>query len=217
MGLFGLVGEQVHGVGSVVPQQVVGPAAGLAQRIGVGAAEEVGLHIHLLDVELARRDLLVHILVAGVEAAGVAAHGHQPGLLLQGHHGFSALEGIRQGNFHLHMLARLQAGNRLLGVHLRGGAQDDGVHFLQGQAVGQIGGDMADAVFVSDFLGLLQIAADQGHHFHTVDVLDAVQVFDAEGTGASQCNFDGFAHIRHSPESDGPPPCCWRVHGKNGA
>jgi len=61
---------------------VVGPAAGLAQRVGVGAAEEIGLHIHLLDVEFAGRDPVVDVLVAGVEAAGVAAHGHQAGLLL---------------------------------------------------------------------------------------------------------------------------------------
>jgi len=80
MGLPHWYGEQVHRVRGVVPQQVVGPAARLAQRVDVGAAEEVGLHIHLLDVELARRDLLVHLLVAGVEAAGVAAHGHQAGL-----------------------------------------------------------------------------------------------------------------------------------------
>jgi hypothetical protein len=52
-GAAGLVGEQVHRVRGVVPQQVVGPAARLAQRVHVGAAEEVGLHVHLLDVELA--------------------------------------------------------------------------------------------------------------------------------------------------------------------
>ena len=56
IGLPRLVGEQVDGVRGVVPQQVVGPAARLAERVHVGAAEEVGLHVHLLDVELAGDD-----------------------------------------------------------------------------------------------------------------------------------------------------------------
>ena len=52
-------------------------AARLAQRVHVGAAEEIGLHIHLLDVEFTGLDLLVHPLVAGVEAAGMATHSNQ--------------------------------------------------------------------------------------------------------------------------------------------
>ena len=56
IGLAGLVREQVHGVGGVVPEQVIGPAARLAQRVHVGAPEEVGLHVHLLDVQLAGLD-----------------------------------------------------------------------------------------------------------------------------------------------------------------
>ena len=81
-------------------------------------------------------------------------------------------------------------------MHLRGRAQDDGVHFGQRQAVGQVGGDVADAVLGGDFLGFFQVAADQRDDFHAVDVLDAVQVFDAEGTGAGQGDFDGFAHFK---------------------
>ena len=81
-----LVRKQVHRVGGMVPQQVVGPAARLAQGVHVGAPEEIGLHIQLLDVEFAGPDLLVHIQVAGVKAPSVAAHGHQAGLLLPGHH-----------------------------------------------------------------------------------------------------------------------------------
>jgi malonyl CoA-acyl carrier protein transacylase len=50
-----------------------------------------------------------------------------------------------------------------------------------------------DAVFVGHFLGLVKAATDQGDDFHAVDVLDAVQVLDAEGTSASQRYFDGLA------------------------
>ena len=59
-----LVVEQVDRVRRVVPQQVVGPAARLAQGVHVRAAEEVGLHVHLLDRQLAGDDLVVDVLVA---------------------------------------------------------------------------------------------------------------------------------------------------------
>ena len=52
-GATALVSEQVDGVRGMVPQQVVGPAAGLTGSVHVGAAEKVGLHIHLLNVQLA--------------------------------------------------------------------------------------------------------------------------------------------------------------------
>ena len=62
--LAGLVLEQVDRVRGVVPEQVVGPAARLPGRVHVGAAEEVGLHVHLLDGQLARDDAVAHPLVA---------------------------------------------------------------------------------------------------------------------------------------------------------
>ena len=52
------------------------------------AAKEISLHGHLLDVEFARLDLLVHVLVAGIGAAGAPAHDDQAGLLLRRHHFF---------------------------------------------------------------------------------------------------------------------------------
>ena len=70
----GLVLEQIDGVAGVVPQQVVGPAARLAQRVHVGAAEEVRLHVHLLHLQFAGLDALVDPLVAGIEAPRVSGH-----------------------------------------------------------------------------------------------------------------------------------------------
>ena len=71
--LAGLILKQVDRVAGVVPQQMVRPAPRLAERVHVGAAEEVRLHVHLLHLQLARLDALVHPLVARVEAARVAA------------------------------------------------------------------------------------------------------------------------------------------------
>ena len=193
-GAAALVGEQIDRVRGVVPQQVVGPAAGLAQRIHVGAAEKVGLYIHLLDVELACLDLVVHPLVAGVEAPGVAHHGHKAGFLLHTQDFLAFFVHIAQRDLDLHMFARLQARQGLAGVHLCGRAQNDGVNFFQGQRLVQVGGDVTNAVFVSHLFGFGELTPDQRDDFHAVDVLDAVQVFDAESTRARQGDFDGFAH-----------------------
>ena len=127
----------------------------------------------------------------GWEGGGGAAHRDQAGLLLQGHHFFRALEAVRQRDFDLHVLASLQAGQGLLGVHLRRGAENDGVDLLHRQAVGEVGGDVTDAVLVGDLLGLFKVAADERDHFDTVDVLDAVEVLDAESAGAGESYFDG--------------------------
>jgi hypothetical protein len=115
-------------VGGVVPQQVVGPAARLAQRVHVAAAEEVGLHVHLLDVELAGSDLLVDPLVAGVEAPGVAAHGDQAGDFSRpGTTSSPSLSTSHSGISTCTCLPALQAGQGLAGVHLGWGAEDDRV------------------------------------------------------------------------------------------
>ena len=92
----GLPGEQVDRVRRVMPQQVVGPRARLAERVHVRAAEEVGLHVHLLDVELARPDLPVHPLVAGIEAARVADHRDLARCLLRRADRLGVLAGCRR-------------------------------------------------------------------------------------------------------------------------
>ena len=84
-----LVSEQVDSMGSVVPKQMVSPATWLPKRIHIGASEEIGLHIHLLDIELPCFHFVVHILVAGVKAACVPTHGDQPFFFGQNHHRFS--------------------------------------------------------------------------------------------------------------------------------
>ena len=47
------------------------------------AAEEVRLHVHLLDLQLAGGDAPVHPLMRRIEAARVPDHADQAGLLLQ--------------------------------------------------------------------------------------------------------------------------------------
>ena len=108
-GAAALVGEQIHCVCGVVPEQVIGPAAGLAECIHIGSAKKISLHIELLEIESAGADLLIDVLVTGVKTPGVATHGDQPSGFLQSDYLLGALEGISQRNFYLHMLARLQA------------------------------------------------------------------------------------------------------------
>ena len=145
-----MVGEQIHCVCGMVPQQMIGPTARLTQGVHIGTAEKIGLHIHLKHIELARLDLLVHKLVTGIKATRVAAHCHQPVLLLQCHHLGTVFVNITQGNFHLHVFTCLQASNGLCSMHLRGRTQNDRVHFLDRQTFIQVGGDMRNTVFFGD-------------------------------------------------------------------
>ena len=125
-----LVAEQIHSVGSMVPQQMVGPRACFAFGIDVFAAEEIGLHIHLLDVQFACGDFIVQVLVRRVEAAGMAYHRYQACGLLQGQHFFGVAQGISQGYFHLHVFACFQASQGLGGVHLGRGTQNHCIHLV---------------------------------------------------------------------------------------
>ena len=113
-----LVLEQVHGVTGVMPQQMIGPTTRLAQRIGVGPAEEIGLHVHLLNLQLAGLDALMNPLVAGIEAPGVAAHADDARLLLHLQQPFGVGQVVGNRDFDHHVLARAHALLGLLRVHL---------------------------------------------------------------------------------------------------
>ena len=188
----GLVLEQINGMRGVVPQQMVGPRTRFTLGVGVGAAEEIGLNVHLLDIQFTRGDFVVYPLVAGIEAAGVADHGDEAGFFLHFQHFFGICPRVGQRNFHLYVFAGAQALQGLRGVHLGGGTQDHGIQFGKGQGGSQIIGNETDAVFVGNGLGFGHVATDQGDDFYIRDVFDAVEVFFAESAGTGEGYFDGF-------------------------
>ena len=63
----------------------------------------------------------------GIEAAGVAGHRDQPGLLLLREHRFGVGEAVGERDLDLDVLARFEALDRLVGVELGRGRQDDRV------------------------------------------------------------------------------------------
>ena len=130
-----LIRKQVNRVGRVVPQQMVCPTARLTQGIHVGAAKEISLHIHLLNVEFASLDFVIHPLMARVESACVAAHRYFARFFGQANHFFGILPTVCQWNFNLYMLTRFQTSDRLRCVHLRWRAQNHGIDFGDRQAV----------------------------------------------------------------------------------
>ena len=174
----------------VMPQQMIGPGARLAERVHVGAAEEIGLHVHLLDMEFTFKDAPAHELMARVEAAGVADHGDEPGLLLHRDDRLGVLQAVGERNLDLHMLAGLEALQRLRGVHLRRRRQNHRVEPRQLEGLGEIGRDVADAVFRRRLLGFVELAPDERDHLDPVDLLDRVEVPEAEGAGAGKRDFE---------------------------
>ena len=147
-----LVREQVDRVAGMVPEQVIGPAARLAERIHVGAAEEIGLHVHLQHLELAGLDLLVDPLVAGIEAARVAGHGDEARLLLHRDDLLGIREVVRHRDLDLHVLAGVHALDGLGGMHLRGRGEQHGVEARLLQALGEVARPVRDAELLCDFL-----------------------------------------------------------------
>ena len=119
--------------------------------------------------------------------------------LLRRDHRLGVLEAVGERDFHLHVLAGLEALQRLGGVHLGRRRQDDGVELGQFEAVGEIGRDMADAVFGGGLFRLVEFAPHQRDHLDAVDQLDAVEMLEAEGARARQSDFDRFTHV--SPRS----------------
>ncbi len=84
-------------------------------------------------------------------------------------------------------------------MHLRGRAQNHGVHVTARQALVEGGGHVTNAVPCCNLFGFVQVAADERRDLHTVNELDGVQVFDAEGAGTRQCNTNGHEELSFLP------------------
>ena len=134
-------------------------------RVHVRAPEEVGLHVHLLDFQLAGLDLLVDVLVAGIEAARVAAHADDAGFFLHLHQALGIRERVRDGNLDLHVLAGAHALHALLGVHPGGRRQDHGFEAGLLQALAEIAGQVRNLESLRHFFGGRLISAGQGDDF----------------------------------------------------
>ena len=92
------------------------------------------LHDEVLQLELAGLDLLVNPLVARIESPRVAAHRDKAGLFLNGENLFGVGKRIGNRNLDLDVLSGAHALDRLLGMHLRRGGQDDGFDAGPGRA-----------------------------------------------------------------------------------
>ena len=195
--LAGLVLEQIDGVGGVVPEQVIGPAARLAGGIDVAAPEEIGLHVHLLDFQLALCDALVHPLMARVEAPHVAAHGGDAGFLGDLNQRFGVLDAVGDRDFDQHMLAGAHHLLALAEMHLGRRGQDHRIGALD--AFGELAGEMRDAVFLGDLGGGVLIAADQRGDLDAGNALERVEMFLPERALPRHANFHLFlqTHDHH--------------------
>src|SRR3954452_24780681 len=188
--LAGLVLEQVDGVGGVMPQEVVGPTARVTRRVDVLAAEEIGLHVHLLDLELTLLDALVNPLMTGVEAAHVPAHRHDAGLLGDLHQLFGVFDAVGDRDLDQHMLAGAHHLFALPEMHL--GRRGENERIGAFDALGQVAGVMGNAVFLGDLCGGVLIAADQRGDLYAGNALHRVEMLLAKGALAGYANLHRF-------------------------
>ena len=157
-----------------MPQKMIGPRARLTEGIDVGAAEEIGLHVHLLDRELTPGDALVDPLVRGVEAPRVADHADEAGALLQLGNGQRVGPVVGERYLDLHVLARLHAGSGLGGVQLGRAGENGGFHARETQGFGQVRRGVRHTVLLRDGTGRVDGAPDERHHLDVTDGLDGL-------------------------------------------
>ena len=166
---------------------MISPAARIAGRVDVLAAEEIGLYVHLLDLELALLDALVNPLMARIEAAHVPAHGDDARLLGDLDQLFGVFDAVGDRDFDQHVLARAHHLFALPEVQLRRRGQDHRVGALD--ALGKVAGIMRNAVFLGDFGGGVLIAAHQRGHLDPGDALERVEMLLPERALAGDTNF----------------------------
>src|ERR1700704_2437805 len=192
-GLARLVLKQVDRMGGMVPEQMIGPAARISRRIDVLAPEEIGLHVHLLDLELALLDPLVDPLVARIEAPHMAPHGDDAGLLGDLHQLLGVLDAVGHRDLDQHMLAGPHDLLALAEMHLGRRGEDDRVGPLD--AFREVAGVMRDAVFLGHRRRRVLVAADERGDLNALDTLQGIEMLLAKGALAGDANL----HRHHFP------------------
>ena len=181
----------------MVPEEVVRPATRFTLRVGVGAAEEEGLHVHLLYREFARGDPVVHPLVGGIEAAHVVDHRDDPGLLLDAYEGLGVDQAVGHRDLDQHVLAGAHGGGRLGCVDRCGCRKDRGLDSRHGEGFLEVEGPVGDAALRRHGACRVGHAAAQGRDLDAVDTRQGVQVPVAEGAFAGHA--DLHSSIYRSP------------------
>ena len=179
--LTGLVLEEIHRVAGVVPQQVVGPAPGLAEGVRVRATEEERLAHQMLKAKLPGLDPVVHPLVARVEAPDMVRHRHQAGFALHLGHPFRTRERVGHRDLDQHVLAGAHRLLGLVGVDRSRRREDGRFDSRLRQGVRKIRRPVRNAVPGGRRLRVLGHAARNGHDVHTVDSCQRIQMLVGKG------------------------------------
>ena len=132
-------------------------------------------------------------LVARIEAAGMARHGDEPGSLLRRHDPLGVPNAVGEGDLDLDVSPASKAlgspGRRASGsASPKITASRPGSFSVSASSVVA----WATPYFLCRLLGLVELAPDQRDHLDPVDLLDAVEMLEAEGAGPRQRNLDGL-------------------------
>jgi hypothetical protein len=128
----------------------------------------------------------VDVLVAGIEAAHMAAHGDHAGLLGDLHQRLGVLDAVGDRDLDQHVLAGAHHLLALAEVHLGGRGQDHRVGAFD--ALAEIAGVVRDPVFLGNLGGGILVAADQRGDFHVRDALERVEMLLTKGALTGNAN-----------------------------
>jgi len=129
-------------------------------------------------------------LVAGIEAADMAPHGDDAGLLGDLHQVLGILDAVGHRNLDQHVLAGAHHLLALAEMHLGRGGEDHGVGALD--AFAEVAGVVGNAVFLGHLGGRVLIAADQRGDFEARNALERVEMLLAKGALAGNADFHRF-------------------------
>ena len=87
-GFAGLILKQVYRMAGVVPQQMVGPTARLAQGIHICPSKEVRFHDQMLNREFTGLYPVMDPLMTGIKTSDMVNHRHHACFFLHLHHPF---------------------------------------------------------------------------------------------------------------------------------
>ena len=188
--LAGLIGEQIDRMRGVVPQQMVGPAARLALGVHVRAAEEIGLHVHLLDVEFAgRRSCLCTHWWLGLKRRVWPTMQTRPVSFCCASTASASAQLSASGISTCTCLPAFMQAIACVGVHLRRRAQDHRVDVLAAPGFGQIGRGVARCRICRRLPAVLSSSRLTSETISTPSIsLEAVEMLFAEGAGAGECD-----------------------------
>jgi hypothetical protein len=181
--------KQIDRVAGVVPEQMVRPAARLAEQIQIRAAKEKCLHDQLLYFQFTCLNPVTDPLVTWIESARVTDHRNLAGFLLHINDTSGISKRVRHRYFNHDMLSGTHDLFRLICMDLSRTRQDGRLDIGLSQALCKVSGSVRYASFLGNGLCRVRAAPGNSRYFDANYSRKRVQMFVCESALSNHANF----------------------------